>query len=182
MKYYKGINRNGKPYKGGAWVEENGTCAEQWNFMDCNGFCYGYVSTKSKNGKDYHLHIEKIDGIHKDANESPNVLVIWCAKEDRPDGKNLIVGWYKDATVLRNYDFNGRWPINIFAKTEDCTLLPLNQRRKVVPRKGKNGYTYGMGQANYWFADHDEEAEKYVKLIVKYISEYTGENWIKKYR
>lgn len=176
MKYYQGITDEDKPVGGGSWVDENGECAEQWNFFDSEGYCYGYVATKSRNDKSNQLHIEKIEGISNKADEATDVLVVWNAKEDRPDGKHYIVGWYKDATVFRNYAFDDAgWPINVFAKTDDCVLLPLNERKRLVPRKGKGGYKFGMGQANVWFAE-DENAEQYVQNIVAYIQAYQGEN------
>ena len=63
------------------------------------------------------------------------------------------------------------------AKVEDCVLLPLNKRNKVVPRAGKDGYSYGMGQANVWFAQNDDEkCKKYIQNIINFINYYDGDN------
>ncbi len=66
---------------------------------------------------------------------------------------------------------------NIVANVEDCVLLPLNKRHKIVPRAGKDGYSYGMGQANVWFAQSNNDKEKkYVENMINYINSYDGEN------
>lgn len=44
-------------------------------------------------------------------------------------------------------------------------------------RAGKEGYSYGMGQANVWFGKKDDEkANLYIKNIVEYINLYDGQN------
>lgn len=113
----------------------------------------------------------------QDAEEADKVLVIWGAK-DPVNNKNYIVGWYKNATVTRYYYEDGDgWCKNVFAKAEDCVLLPRNERHKIVPRAGKDGYTYGMGSANIWFGKKgDEKSERYIKNMVEYINSYKGEN------
>ena len=178
MEYYQGNTDDDQPVNGGSWVEENKDAGECENFVlyDDDNF-YGYVSTKSNRGNANQLHIEKIEGVNKDDDESKNVLVIWVAK-DPSRGKNFIVGWYKNATVSRYYyqTGDGCWK-NICAPAIDCVLLPINKRHKVVPRAGKDGYSYGMGQANVWFGKNDDKkANLYIKNIVEYINSYHGEN------
>ena len=137
----------------------------------------GYVSTKSNRGNSNQLHIEKLEGITQEDDIAEDVLVIWVAKRNINE-KNTIVGWYKNATVGRYYEWiDGDWPFNIVAKVEDCVLLPLNKRNKVVPRAGKDGYSYGMGQANVWFAQNDDEkCKKYIQNIINFINSYDGDN------
>ena len=178
MKYYNGITDDDKPENGGSWVKENGNATECLNFAPCNDGTYcGYVSTKSNRGNSNQLHIEKLEGITKDDDIAENVLVIWVAKRNINE-KNTIVGWYKNATVGKYYEWiDGDWPFNIVAKVEDCVLLPLNKRNKVVPRAGKDGYSYGMGQANVWFAQNDDEkCKKYIQNIINFINYYDGDN------
>lgn len=178
MKYYNGITDEDKPENGGSWVKENGNATECLNFAPCNDGTYcGYVSTKSNRGNSNQLHIEKLEGITKDDDIAENVLVIWVAKRNINE-KNTIVGWYKNATVGRYYEFiDNDWPVNIVAKVEDCVLLPLDKRHKVVPRAGKEGYSYGMGQANVWFAQNDDEkCKKYIQNIINFINSYDGDN------
>jgi hypothetical protein len=181
MKYYKGITKNDRLVHEGSWAEVNEDRSESENFLIANdGHCYGYISTEVKHGKGNQLYIERLEGVWESDEQAENVLVIWGAKEDRPDGKNVIIGWYKNATVLRNYKYNmDEVPYNFFAFSQDCVLLPINQRHKIVARTGSGGYPYGMGRCNVWFAQ-EKAAQVYVQNIVKFINEYLGDNWINK--
>lgn len=178
MKYYCGPTNDDKPINGGVWVDENNEGGECWNFSAVDGKCYGYVATKSNRGRANEPHIKKIEGVMANQECAGGVLVVWVAREARPDGKNVVVGWYKNATIYREYleDENG-WPINIVANDEDCVLLPISKRHRIVPRAGKQGYKYGMGQSNIWFAQ-DENAKEYVRLCMEFINNYSGDNWI----
>ena len=178
MKYYNGITHDDKPVNGGSWVKENENAIECLNFTPYNDRIYcGYVSTKSNRGNRNQLHIEKLEGITKEDNIAEDVLVIWVAKRNINE-KNTIVGWYKNATVCRYYELiDEDWPFNIVANVEECVLLPLNKRHKIVPRAGKDGYSYGMGQANVWFAQSNNDKEKkYVENMINYINSYEEEN------
>lgn len=139
---------------------------------------HGYVSTKSNRGHPNQLHIEKLEGINKEDDEAKDGLVIWGAKHPEKN-KHYIIGWYKNATVTRYYYEDGDgWYKNIYAKAKDCVLLPVNKRNKIVPRSGRDGYSYGMGQANVWFGKKDDpKANLYIKNMVEYIKSYDGENW-----
>ena len=178
MKYYNGVRSGDEPVNGGSWVNENQSGAEIYNFTEYDdGNYHGYVTTKSNRGRENQLHIERLDGVDNNAEEAENVLVIWVAC-DPAKGKNYIVGWYKNATVCRYYYYDGdEWPKNIYAKIEDCILLPTDKRHKIVPRAGHDGYSYGMGSANVWFAQNDDErCKKYVQNMIDYINSYDGEN------
>ncbi|EJT6159065.1 hypothetical protein ACSW9K_10380 [Clostridium perfringens] len=106
-------------------------------------------------------------------------MVIWCAK-DHAQGKSYIVGWYKNATVCRNYYYDEDWcPKNIYANGKDCVLLPMNKRQKIVSRAGKDGYSHGLGSANVWFGKkEDPKANEYVRNVINYIENYDGESLI----
>lgn len=145
---------------------------------DDNNF-HGFVETKSNKGKQNQLHIERLEGVSEDAEEADNVLVIWVAK-DPARGKSYIVGWYKNATVFRNYYYDEDWcPKNIYANGKDCVLLPMNKRQKIVSRAGKDGYSHGLGSANVWFGKkEDPKANEYVRNVINYIENYDGESLI----
>mgnify|MGYP004450795735 CR=1 FL=1 len=121
-----------------------------------------------------------------------------------------VVGFYKNATVYRNYQCaqlsNGKCQAYLFkAKAKDCVLLPFEERQ----RKKENGYNVwwvrevkpknkqytpldaiGTGESMFWFAagkhvkavpKEVEECEKiYVENILKEIDDYKGENWLYK--
>ncbi len=209
MNYYKG-NRDGedKPQGGGSYVLLNNDAHEKYNFESVSlseesgypagDYCLGFVETKSTNGETRNqLNIEKIVGCEacKKESEVEDVLVIYCALYPYAEAKEtFIVGWYKNATVYRNYE-TFEFPsdnleetyhqyYNAIAKKDDCVLLPNNQRRRSnlwkVPRK-KKGNLYGFGQANVWFAqeqDNNEQLRNYLERICKQIERYDGENWI----
>ncbi len=195
MKYYNGIIKNfDEPRFGGKYVSQTGDAHEKNNYTQFeteDGFrCLGFFETKSTNGKyKNQLHIEKITGVSKDEDFAENVLVIWCAKYH--DNRTVIVGWYKNATVYRNYNEvtvdleDGSFfkhEFNIEAVADDCVLLSDAKRNVhiwAVPRKRKN-HAYGFGQANVWFASEDS-AVSYVKKIQMQIKDYDGENWLNKY-
>ncbi|WP_027309391.1 hypothetical protein [Caloramator sp. ALD01] len=178
MKYYNGITDDDVPVNGGSWVNEYKEGAECFNFTLYDDDCFhGFVATKSNRGKFNQIHIEKLEGISEEDDEADNVLVIWVAT-DPTKGKSYIVGWYKNATVTRYYyeDADG-WPKNVYAKAKNCVLLPINKRQKIVPRAGRDGYSYGMGQSNVWFGKpQDEKYNLYLKNILKYINSYNEEN------
>lgn len=178
MKFYNGVNNEDKPENGGSWVMESGNAFESLNFAPCNDGTYcGYVATKSNMGSRNQLYIERLEGISKDDDYAEDVLVIWVAKRNAY-AKNTIVGWYRNATVFRNYELiDEDLPFNVIAKVEDCVLLPLSKRNKIVPRAGKDGYSYGMGQSNVWSAQVlDEKGKRYINNMIDYINTYDGEN------
>lgn len=194
MKYYKGISEKDKPFNGGSFVRETGEGLEEFNFYpvcadDGNEYCFGFVETKQTRGKSNELHIEKIAGCEllKNDESVDDVLVVWCATTNL--NETSIVGWYKHATVYRYYqeiDFSGHTDkydikyFNIFAKKEDCVLIPESDRHYHIwdaPVAKKR--TYGFGQSMMWYAS-EEKAKPYLEKLVRQINEYDGENWIDK--
>ena len=149
MNYYKGIvPGKDEPKGGGSYVNENLDAHEKYNFdvvplskeagYPEGEYCLGFVETKSTNGETRNqLKIEKIDGCEACKNETQvdDVLVVYCALyPDAIEKETYVVGWYKHATVYRNYEVI-RFPsddeegyydqaYNAIAKKEDCVLLP----------------------------------------------------------
>lgn len=177
MELYNGLENGDEVSSfGGEYVKRNRSGGEIYNFQDYNGYCYGYVSTK--NGA---IRIERIDDISEDDEKIDNVLVIWTAKL-KPDQKNVIIGWYKNATVYRNEHFQEQFPglgrmllYYCKAKSEDCFLLPMSKREYVIERAKDKGTGMGLGQSNVWFADSDYGRKEIIPQIVDYIDSFTGE-------
>ncbi len=186
MKYYKGVEEyNDEPENGGKFVYENGYGHEEYNFdtvsIDGEDYLFGFVETKSTRGKRNSLRIENIQGCEAFENDDKvdGILVIWCAT--RNTNQTSIVGWYKDATVYREYqtlEFDNGYvqDFNIEAKKENCVLIPYNDRNRYIwdaptPRT----HTYGFGQAMVWYAK-EEKAKNYLDRLIKNINEYDGEN------
>ena len=209
MDYYQGIiPGKDEPKNGGAFVQENNDAHEKYNFQSAyltekpagypdGEYCLGFVETKSTNGKTINqLNIKKIEGCAalKKEQEVDDVLVVYCAKyPDSFANETYVVGWYKHATVYRNYaqiNFENEDGTvyeqfyNAIARKEDCTLLPRSLRRKSntwrVPRK-QRGISYGFGQANVWYAqgsDDNPDLKRFLNRIVSLTESYDGENWV----
>lgn len=195
-KYIGNEDGNDTPLNGGEYVQMTGDAHEKYNFFpikfsDDNCFyCLGFYETKSHNGKTVNqMHIENIDGCElcKKEDSVEDVLVVYCAKHPTHNF-TTVVGWYKHATVYRNYqtvqfsedDFQD---YNAIAKASDCVLLPTSARSKKlqwqVPRKSL-GWNFGFGRANVWYASEcDKNLDAYLDKLVKQIETYDGENWIK---
>ena len=211
MKYYKGnLDNLDPPMGGGSYVEEYHDAHEKYNFdpvylteEECglpdDDYCLGFVETKTTNGQTRNqLKIENISGCEacKKELQVEDVLVIYCARY--PDSfvqETYVVGWYKHATVYRQYQTlafpneNGEvyyQDYNAIARKKDCVLLPKSARRKTpwkVPRKRK-GVAYGFGQSNVWYATDKKEnllLDAFLERILKQIAEYDGENWLDEY-
>lgn len=178
MKYYDGDIINDQPVNGGEYVAKNGDALEKYNFHPENdGYYYGFVETKYTDGYENakspkQIHIEKIDSSYKGEDLIDNVTVVFCAKSNR-EGKTVVVGWYKNATVYkeRQNDINRQY--NIKAKVEDCFLVPEYNRQFVVPRATKSENGIGFGQANIWFAAGNQEAKQFATKVIDYIDNYS---------
>lgn len=178
MENYKGITEKDKAENGGKWIKEKLQLEECSNFLvKEDGSYQGYIYTKPSRGKDSPLKIENIEGTTEEDEIANNVLVIWVAKDPFQNKLNII-GWYKNATVYRDVNFDeNQNKFNVTAKGEDCVLLPINKRHKIVPKAGRSEDSYGMGQSNLWFGKKDDKnADKYINNMVDYINNYNDEN------
>lgn len=194
MKNYQGVTDEDRPVYGGAFVAENGDANEACNFLpiivtaegedSAEEYYLGSYETKSYGDRPNQTKIERIRGCSARRNQdcAEHVTVVWCAKD--PEGKTCVVGWYEDATVLRNYaimpidEEDGssweRW-YNVIAPAEKGVLLPCEQRREPrwrIPRHqvGKS-VKFGFGQANIWYAS-EPEADDFVHQIYTQIHSY----------
>lgn len=176
MEFYNGIENGDEVSSfGGEYVKRNRIGGEIYNFQDYNGFCYGFVNTKSGT-----IKIERIDDLREDDDSIDDVLVIWTAKHSQSE-KNVIVGWYKNATVFKYEQYAGAFP-NVgrdiyyycLAKADNCFLLPIENRDFIIERAKDKGKGKGMGQANIWFADSDYGKNEFVPTVVEYVMNYNG--------
>lgn len=174
MKNYIGKTEYDMPEGAGRWVKENNDAHEKWNFLNMDGNCYGFVQINGNN-----FSIERIEDADKTDDVVKDVLVVWCSPKN---GKTVIVGWYRNATVYRQY-FD--LPVTIAtgidrsyfctAKADDCFLLPECERTFEIERAAHKGMGKGFGQSNIWYADSDYGKEEIVPKIIEYISNYTGQ-------
>lgn len=150
-----------KPVNGGAY-NKNQIGHEIHNYKSFNGIYFGYVQSVGDS-----IRIEKIGGKTKDEYVK-NILVVWVST--KKSGGQVIVGWYKNATVYRNHQnvpleaMNERVlkDHNFFnIQSNDVYLLPEDKR--VYPIEG-------FGQSNVWYGN-----EEINKRVEEYINKYTEE-------
>ncbi|KZC35719.1 hypothetical protein RHOFW510R12_08235 [Rhodanobacter sp. FW510-R12] len=183
MKTYDGID---EIVGGGAYVEENGEGGEMWNFRYEAGRCYGFVMTKditrkyAKKKRFAGINLKRIDPTQKwRENESlPGVDIVYIAKH--PDGGQVVIGWYRNATVFhkayrkrRGRPKMGDWAgLDYLCEVDadDALLVQERDRDFRVPH-GK-GF---IGQSNVWYPDEgNPEALRIVDRLRKYIGGSTG--------
>ncbi|WP_190285273.1 DUF3883 domain-containing protein [Clostridium sp. JN-1] len=169
MDFYEGINENTEIYGGGSYVEKYGYGHEIYNFKKINGKVYGYVQPNGRN------NLERL-GVSKDAEKISGVLLIFTATHK--NGGTFIVGWYKNATVYRDYQettMKERKYLDEYlgyyaeANAEDAVLLNRDERITIfepIPR-GKGG----MGHSNVWYADADNMKD-FRNRVTKFIDNY----------
>lgn len=151
MEAYNGFSRISY---GGSHPVATGEAGEMWNFRAESGRCYGYVMTKSYAGID----LSRLDDTH-DWNfndELDGVDIVFIAKH--PPHGQVIVGWYKNATVfhknyrtrhnLNNTEESKRLDYLCVADSENAILLPEQQRTYSIPHG--RGF---IGTSNVWYSD-----------------------------
>ncbi len=130
-------------------------------------------------------HLKKKDYIE-------NVLVIWVATKPKELGSGqYVVGWYKNATVYRDFqkiDKNiNRYPLknfyyNIKCNSDDVVLLPVNKRNLYIPYKPQSKQKIvSMGQANIFYlldtkGKQIHNLAKEIKRAIVLTERYAGAN------
>lgn len=133
MRDYNGIAGDSIE-RGGSYNNES-TGHEVCNFSSIRGNVFGYVQPTGQ------IKIEKL-GAEKNDSSVSGVTVVWTAGPET--GGTAVVGWYKNATVYREYQNlenrtkiqkeNGLTVYRIKAKAEEATLLPPDERTLLIPR------------------------------------------------
>ncbi len=142
-KYYDG-DINDIPQKGGEFTENN-IGFEFYNAKSYSGTYYGYAKTQGR------IHFEKIEAHYSQfAKTMENVLVVWFAKN--PLGGQFVVGWYKNATVFRNWqsidnsilkERNEKSIKKYIAKSNSVKFLAESERTFEITGAGQNNIFYG---------------------------------------
>jgi hypothetical protein len=163
MERYRGLNQHDHIMGGGAYVRTHGRGFEVCNFSAHEGMLYGYVQPPGAE-----IDLERLGGRQND-DSLDGVTVFWTAT--RPTGGTAVVGWYKNATVFRNFQKFSTKPeahrdnniegYRISGRESDAKLLSVDERAFEIPRQIRGG----MGQANVWYADAPESRDLVRKLI-----------------
>lgn len=152
---------------GGGFVEENEDGGEIYNFkLHSDGCYYGYVRV-THGGK---IDIQNYFDASKLATAINGLLVIFCASPPSSSSKQLIVGWYKNATVpLVSFDhpFRGEGGARFLAK--EATLIPPEHREFRIPHSSEKLEIGGMGMSNTWYGANYDKARSWKKELIDYI-------------
>ena len=120
--------------------------AEQNNFKEnSNGIVKGYAPHKRR------ISLERMNKLAAKESKLSPVLIVWVAKRPKPESGVVVVGWYRNGIVYREFDNKNLYQFE--ADVKDVTLLSLRNRTLEVPIG--NGC---MGsQAAIWYADKNNE-------------------------
>lgn len=167
---------------GGAYIAANGVGGEVFNFKPSRGKCYGYAMSRHFAG----LNLRYMDDSQawRDGDELSGVDVVFIAR--RPGVGQVVVGWYRNATVFhRQYRVRrGSIPgmneaVRRFlcvADAADVRLLPEEERTFDVPY-APAGFKGFPGQSNVWYPGHHIDqpgVTAFVRKLTKYIGATPG--------
>lgn len=163
---------------GGSYVEDHGYGHELFNFLDDDGYCYGYSPPYGK------INIKRISPstIQNDkyGEYIDNILVVFTGS--RKGKGRLVIGFYKNAKVYSELVDDGRKPrylhdankyiqYNIKCKATDTFLIDYDKRSRRIPQASKKTNTSGYGQSAVWYAS-EENDQQIKKEIIEYLNSY----------
>lgn len=126
------------------YQEKKSNNPQIYNFQDYNNFCYGYASLKPGV-----VNLSNINFTNDNSKLLTNSLVVWVYENNK---KYYIVGWYKNASVYNFLQRKISYPsvgrdlyFNVKAKSENCYLLPMENRtfNINIPFKEDNNFYIG---------------------------------------
>jgi hypothetical protein len=174
MTRYQGIGSGDTPVGGGAYIAEHGFGHEIFNFQQFQGAMYGYGQPPGRKDKwsDAKINLTRLGADAEDKSVS-GVLAVWMATW--PMGGGFIVGWYKNATLFRDWQSPPAGSARthagtdcgyyVTAKSEDVVLLAPDERNFPVPQQEKGGF----GQSNIWYADDPEQHRQFRENVLRYV-------------
>lgn len=183
MRYYRGSQvGDEKPTHGGSYNKKK-IGHEVCNFLPEQGWVYGYVQPYVRTGVDTHLNLGRVDKGAKGQASISNVLVVFVARHDSRG--QVIVGWYKNATLFRDYlkprpgMLRKQYSFHIRAKASEAVLLPEKLQTHSIP-KGSGAF----GRANVVYPcestgqprDLNSAKFNWIKEAVQYVQSYDGAN------
>lgn len=167
---------------GGKYVTTNGVGGEVFNFKPSRGKCYGYAMSIHHAG--IRAELLAPGKSWKPGDELHPVDVVFMAR--RPSYGQVVVGWYRNATVFhRKYRVRrGKIPGMVEPAREflcvvdkrQAVLLPEDKRVFLVPsaQTGKQGFP---GQSNVWYPTQSmdrPEVSAFVALLRQLMDSSSG--------
>ncbi len=173
MRCYRGPQPGDEKPEGGGRHTEEHVGDEAWNFLEHDGWLYGYGTAKSS------MHLQRIDPAAKGASKLDDTTVIFCAVPPNTRGR-VVVGWYRKSTVLRGKRQlkrgDGRQHSWWFkARPEEAWLLPPDEResRKWKVPSGPN--SFGQSQHTYG-RNRGGDLYPWAEEILIQVKTYNGAN------
>lgn len=175
MRFYNGpMPGDERPIGDAAYIQDN-IGGEVYNFHQVEGNLYGFIRPPARR---YEVNLRRIDNnISDEAKQLDKVLVVFVATR-RGIGQ-VIVGWYSDAVVFRQYQENSPGIPEGFrhfcwAEAKNCVLLPVANRTFEIPRARG-----GMVQANVRYAlqqNGQPDNAEWMHDALVFIENYNGSN------
>jgi Domain of unknown function (DUF3883) len=178
MRDYKGPAQDDPTRGNFAWLRENAKRRhghECYNFADDGGFCYGCHAGY------FNTAITRL-GALPGAPTVDGILAVWFSRDPKTD-RAVIVGWYRSATVYREFQQSSQGtirklgadlvPYKAKAKFRDCFLLPVGAREFEIPSRYelKGGY----GQNPNWYGSND----RFLNKVWQFTQEWESGNYKK---
>ncbi len=178
MKKYQGITDADKPKYFGTYVVEQDAKADIFNFSEYNGKCYGYVRNDGDLILPGHLTQDYRDE-YENRDSIGEFLIVWCSFADKNTAR--IVGWYRNAVIFKKEQYqpsftNPEYELDYFfnADSNNCVLLPVDQRTFRIEKSAKAGKGKGFGREDIWLADSLYAKEELIPAVIAYIESYAG--------
>ena len=142
-------SREEKAFSFHSYIRDGNPPEEALNFRrGSDGLYRGYVPV----GDDAHgdhgsININRLGALAGDVRVTP-VLVIFCAPHEQKGGLR-IVGFYRDASVLRKPELSDRPDRTQIARilAQDAELIPEEKRLFEIPGRQEGGF----GQSSLWY-------------------------------
>ena len=169
MRFYAGpVPGDERPIGGGGYNKEK-IGHEIYNFKESGGRLYGFFQPHMASNA---VALERIDPSAAGTNKLKDILVIFVAP--RPQGGQAVVGWFRNAEVLRKEAPHSPGKPKGFghycsAQRQDCVLLPYDNRSLVIPRRN------GMGQSNVCYpldAKGQPKNAAWMQQVLAFIDDY----------
>jgi hypothetical protein len=151
---------------------------EVYNFRETGGHLYGFFEPAKSS---HAVALERIDPKASGKDTLNRVLVLFVAR--RPEGGQVVVGWYKNAQVFRKKVRHSPGKPRGYghycsAERRNCVLLPDENRSIEIP-SGKGG----MGQSNVCYplaGDGSQKRASWIRDALYFIDDYQASDILAK--
>ncbi|MEP2784652.1 MAG: HNH endonuclease [Pseudoruegeria sp.] len=152
------------------YIQDGNPPEEALNFRKGDDGLYrGYVPVgDDAHGNHGKINIERLGGAKKDEGVAP-VLVVFCAPHEQKGGLR-IVGFYRNATVLRKPELSDRPNQTKIARviSKDAILIPEAERLFEIPGRQEGGF----GQSSLWYGLDDKHQLR--DEVLSYVQDTTS--------